>query len=331
MKRELPGKGANGGTGPADQLSKIFDSFSQADASTTRKYGGTGLGLSISKRLVEAMGGRIWVESTVGSGSTFYFTAKLGVAEACARTAAGPVATAPATRAPLRILVADDSEDNRFVIRAYLKDTPYVLDFAEDGAIALEKLTTRRYDLALVDVHMPAMDGYTVVRQLRDFECARGRPTLPVLALTADAFQEAVEKSLAAGFTRHLAKPIRKPALLAAIDGYARAHLKPQAAADHSEHEVTVDEGLSAILPRFLSNVRKNPAAIMAALARGDYDTVRSLGHNMKGTGASFGLPQISTLGDRLERAAKEQSADSVLAASNELAEFLDRVEIRYR
>jgi signal transduction histidine kinase/CheY-like chemotaxis protein/HPt (histidine-containing phosphotransfer) domain-containing protein len=293
---------------PPDKLDTIFESFSQADSSTARKYGGTGLGLSISKRLVEAMGGRIWVESTVGSGSTFYFTAKLGVAEAQAETATRPSETLAATRAPLRILVADDSEDNRFVIRAYLKGTPYVLDFAEDGAVAFEKLTTRVYDLALVDVHMPAMDGYTVVRQFRDFERARGRAALPVLALTADAFQEAVEKSLAAGFTRHLAKPIRKAALLAAIDGYARVHPGPPAAAGHSEHEVTVDEELSTILPRFLSNVRKNPAAITAALARGDYDTVRSLGHNMKGTGASFGLPQISTLGERLERAAKEQN-----------------------
>ena len=313
---------------PQEKLETIFESFSQADTSTTREYGGTGLGLSISKKLVEAMGGRIWAESTVGSGSTFYFTVKLGIAEAQKATAAEPVVAATTTaHAPLRILVADDSEDNRFVIRAYLKGTPYLLDFAEDGAIALEKLKTRAYDLALVDVHMPAMDGYDVIREFRDFERAHNRPALPVLALTADAFHEAVEKSLAAGFTRHLAKPIRKPALLQAIDGHTQARPEQPAA---GEHEVIVDEELAAILPKFLSNVRKNPPAIAAALARGDYDTVRSLGHNMKGTGASFGLPQISALGDRLERAAKEQCADSVLAANSELAQFLEEVEVRY-
>ncbi len=312
---------------PREQLPKIFESFTQADASTTRKYGGTGLGLAICKRLAEAMRGRIWAESTVGAGSTFYFTAEFGAAAA---PPAEAKAAAPAVlpSAPLRILVADDSEDNCSVIRAYLKGTSCQLEFVGDGVAALEKLKTGQYDLALVDVHMPRMDGHAAVRAFRAYERAQDRAALPVLALTADAFKESVDRSLASGFTMHLAKPIRKATLMEAIARHGRAPAEAEAGVVPG---VMVDAALSDILPRYISNVRRNPAAVAAALARGDFDTIRSLGHNMKGTGTSFGLPQITHIGGELEQAAKQQDYDAVRHATDRLAHFLDSLEVQYR
>ena len=213
-------------------------------------------------------------------------------------------------------------------MRAYLQHSPYVVDFVEDGASALEKLQTGRYDLALMDVHMPRMDGYAAVRAFREYEQANNLPPLPVLALTADAFKDAVEKSLAAGFTMHLAKPIRKTTLLEAIARHGQGHAE---AAPTAKLDVVVDAELASIVPKFISNVRRNPSAIAAALARGDFGTIRSLGHNMKGTGASFGLPQISEFGNQLERAAKEQDAEAVRSVTAQLVQFLDSVDIRFK
>ncbi|MGA9496567.1 MAG: ATP-binding protein [Terriglobales bacterium] len=312
---------------PKEQIARIFESFAQADSSTTRKYGGTGLGLTICKKLIEAMGGRIWVESTVGIGSTFYFTAEFGIATA-PLTQTPAVDAAPASPVEnLRILVADDSTDNHSVIRGYLRNLPYVLDFVEDGASALEKLQTGKYDLALIDLHMPVMDGYAAVRAFREYEHKQNLHAMPIMALTADAFQDAIERSLIAGYTEHMVKPIRKSNLLEAIARHAPASGKVPSV---PKLDLVVDAELSAIVPKYLDNVRRNSAAIAAALARSDFETIRSLGHNMKGTGTSFGLPQISEMGDQLERAAKLQEADSIRNVNADLVHFLNSVDVRY-
>ncbi|MFA5181185.1 MAG: PAS domain S-box protein [Syntrophales bacterium] len=220
---------------PQEKLSNIFERFTQADSSTTRRYGGTGLGLTISKQLSELMGGRIWVESTIGKGSIFHFTARFKKQERSEETGAvkmdlgkrivpdSPAKTPdqkPQDQRPLRILLVEDSEDNRFLMMAYFKHTPYDVDIAENGELAVEKFKVRDYDLVLMDMQMPVMDGYTATRIIRSWEEAQGRLHTPIIALTAFALKEDVEKSIAAGCDTHLNKPIKKAKLLETIAAF---------------------------------------------------------------------------------------------------------------
>jgi PAS domain S-box-containing protein len=181
---------------PGEKLGTVFERFTQADSSTTRRYGGSGLGLTISKRLVELMGGRIWAESEVGKGSVFSFAVPLEI-WAGARRAAVPVGTGSAPALPaLHILLVEDSADNRTITVAYLQDTPYRVDIAENGAIAFEKFAAEHYDLVLMDRQMPVMDGLTATRAIRAWEQANHRPPTPIIALTAAALKGDQEKSV---------------------------------------------------------------------------------------------------------------------------------------
>lgn len=203
-----------------EKLDRIFESFSQAHSSTARIYGGTGLGLSIAKRLVEMMGGKIWVESKVGEGSNFYFTARFGIA---AREVVKKVdARISEGQKPLNILLVDDSEDNRMLIESYLKKSSHKIRTAANGESAVAKFRKGRYDIVLMDMQMPVMDGYTATREIRKWEMETGKSKTPVIALTAYALKEDAEKSIQAGCTAHISKPVKKANLLEVIAKYAR-------------------------------------------------------------------------------------------------------------
>lgn len=201
---------------PAEKLTELFHRFTQADASTTRVYGGTGLGLAISRRLVELMGGTVGVESTPGQGSSFWFEAPLALAEAAGDPAEANGADDEADAIRGRVLIADDAAANRELVGAILRNLGLEVDAVNDGAEAVHALQSAAYDLVLMDVHMPVMDGLAATREIRRMQAGTERRT-PILALTANVQAEQAARCLEAGMDGHLAKPIQIPELLGAL------------------------------------------------------------------------------------------------------------------
>ena len=202
---------------PQDRIDRLFQSFSQVDASTNRCYGGTGLGLAISKRLVEMMGGEIRVESRYGEGTTFEFTVSAGVA-------AGPE---PAVEAPsgedptgLKILVVEDNKVNQMVLMRMLQRMGCHAELACDGASAIGSVEANSYDVVLMDLNMPEVDGLEATRRIRRMPAAQSG--VPIVALTASATEEDRAACLAAGMNDYLSKPMEIQALRRALDRWGR-------------------------------------------------------------------------------------------------------------
>ena len=208
----------------------IFQPFTQADGSVTRLYGGTGLGLSISRSLVELMGGRIWLESVPGQGASFHIALPLPrrpKPAAAAGVRPAPSAAELAALPPQTILLCEDNEVNVLVIEAMLEPQAHRIDVAGNGVLGVERFRLGRYDLVLMDVQMPGMDGLSATREIRRIEAEQGRPRTPVIALSANAFAEDVRRSLDAGCDDHLSKPVGMDELLATIARWGRHGAPP--------------------------------------------------------------------------------------------------------
>ena len=219
-------------TGPGisqDKQEEIFRPFTQEDSSTTRKHGGTGLGLTICQRLVDLMGGSIRLESEVGQGSTFIFTIPLAQASKDEITRmvnikdrVSSVGDSSTSKNNLKILLAEDVEENQMVIEGFLGQTECQVEIAEDGVEAVEKFKSSRYDLVLMDIQMPNMDGYEATKTIRAWEIATGAKPTPIIALTAHALQEEAQKIKDVGCDLHLSKPIRKARLIEVLQEFTR-------------------------------------------------------------------------------------------------------------
>jgi PAS domain S-box-containing protein len=314
---------------PDQKLSRVFERFTQADSSTTRRFGGSGLGLTISKRLVELMGGRIWVESEVGKGSVFAFAVPFEISASVHRPAVVPIGAGPEPALPaLHILLVEDSPDNRTITMAYLEHTPYRVEIAENGAIACKKFAAGNYDLVLMDRQMPVMDGLTATRTIRAWERANDRPPTPIIALTAAALKGDREKCLAAGCTAFLTKPIRQEVLLQAIRERFRFALASSTDAGGRTDPVPLhmDPRLADRIPSYLENCRQNVIVLLDALDRVDFETVTSLGHQMRGSGGAYGFQVITDIGAALQEAAESADDDVSRKWVSELSNYLEGI-----
>jgi CheY-like chemotaxis protein/anti-sigma regulatory factor (Ser/Thr protein kinase) len=221
-----------------EDQARVFETFVQADSSYTRGQSGAGLGLAICRQIAEKMGGGIRLESVPGRGSVFYLElpVALGVeadrpspedSAASAPAAVSALQTGESTTQSARILVAEDNPDNRLLLSAYLKAAQYDLQFVENGQEAVDALDLvasagRAFDLVLMDIQMPVLDGLSAVREIRRRETAFFRERTPIVAVTAHAFEEEAARCFDAGCDGYLSKPIRRDELLAVIADHAR-------------------------------------------------------------------------------------------------------------
>jgi len=222
----------------------------------------------------------------------------------------------------LRILLADDAEENRFLVRGYLKGSACIIDEVENGALAVERFKQHIYDVVLMDAEMPVLDGYSATRAMRALERERACAPTPIFALTAHALREARDRSMEAGCTEHLTKPIKRATLLDAIDRFV-----PDAPA-RDRIDVPVESWLKPVVGTYLDKCRGDVAKLRAAVDCGDYTTIRMLGHQLAGSGGGYGFGTITQIGSALEDSALASDTGKMRTSIEDLDRYLNAVRV---
>jgi two-component system CheB/CheR fusion protein len=305
---------------PPAGLVRLFQPFAQADASTTRRFGGTGLGLSICKNLVEAMGGRIWVESEVGKGSKFAFSVRLPLAAELPADFTAPTTVSPTAVAALRILLVEDNPANQKLAKYILEDRGHVVEIAANGREAIDLTETNCYHAILMDVQMPGMNGLEATAAIRERE-KDGRRT-PIVAMTAHAMRGDRERFLGAGMDGYLAKPIDARDLIGLVESLASqgdpkpgcstsrpctaGRVPPDEPAIFNAHRALEscfdnEEMLRQMIDCFFADEATLLPAMRQAQEKHDLDAVGRLAHRVRGTLAYLAAPKAFEDAHRIE------------------------------
>ena len=347
-RAEAPGRirfaVADTGIGIAPEVQRrLFQRFAQGAADTARRFGGSGLGLMICKQLVGLMGGKVALTSTPGKGSTFTFDIALDPVAESGRPPATllPTPEAVAARVPAgargRILLAEDGEANQLVAAAILRKAGYAVDLARDGEEAVGAARTAAYDLVLMDVRMPRMDGFAATAAIRAMPGQAGR--VPILAMTASVMAGDREKCLAAGMDGHLPKPMDRAGLLAAVAEVLDARpRRPRALAPEEEphgapallDHTTLEELRSAVgpgrLPRLIGVFAEETRARLARLASmTDLRAIEEEAHGLKSAAGTFGAAALRETAAALEAACVAGETRTALALRDSLPALVER------
>jgi CheY-like chemotaxis protein len=285
---------------PYDQQEAIFESFTQGDNSITRNYGGTGLGLAISKRLVNLMGGRLWVGSEPRRGSRFYFTVAMraaapGTVVPAALISPSSTSIPDALSRPLRVLVAEDNPVNAELLTTLLRRFGHAAEVAPNGHEALAALERDAFDLVFMDLQMPGLDGIKATASIRQRERGSNRHT-PIIAVTAHALEGTREMCLGAGMDDYLSKPIQRQELFAAMErclpgiAHEGETSPPVLAVNRILQQVNGDtQAARTLITLFLETTPPLLAELRAALAAGDSERLARAAHTLKGSVTQLG------------------------------------------